>query len=310
MARIDVVLRSRGNTMATCRIVSNPRWWLVALVLLGSCGDGAGEPADDVAPAAVTPSPARVVSLVPSLAEIVIAMGARDALVARTDYETHPLTADLPSIGGGLDPDLESIVGLGIDLVLIPDGRDSPAVAERLAALDVETLTIPTQAIDDIYRATALLGRRLGRVAQADSLEAWIRDGLAEVEASVAGRPPVDVVYVVWPDPPMTTGGGTFIDEVIRLSGGRNVFFDSPIQWPTVGFEAIVDRAPEVIIWPRGEGASSDLAELVERPGWRDVPAAQAESVVVVDSDLFNRPGPGVVAAARDLARKLHPDAF
>jgi iron complex transport system substrate-binding protein len=117
-------------------------------------------------------------------------------------------------------------------------------------------------------------------------------------------------MYVVWGDPPMTAGARTFVDEVIRIAGGRNVFDDAPIQWPTVGFEAIVERSPEVIIWPHGEVGGADLDEIAERPGWRDVAAIQARRVVFVDADLFNRPGPGVVEAARELARRLHPDAF
>lgn len=283
---------------------------LAVLLLLVACGGRGDASAEADPPSVSTDGPTRVVALVPSLSEIVIALGATEVLAARTDHETHPLTAPLPSVGGGLDPDLESLVGLGIDLVLMPEARDMPALGERLAAFGVETLMIPTQSIEDIYLATELLGERLDRQAEADSLDRWIREGLADVERSVAGRAPVDVVFVVWPDPPMTTGGGTFIDEVIELAGGRNVFDDSPVQWPTVGFEAIVDRRPEVIIWPRSEGATTDLSELAERPGWRDVSAVQTRRIVIVDADLFNRPGPGVVAAARDLARKLHPDAF
>jgi iron complex transport system substrate-binding protein len=246
---------------------------------------------------------------VPSLTEIVLALGAVDQLVARTDYDTDPSVIVLPSVGGGLDPNLEALVGLGVDLVLMPGVRDTPALVDRLASLGIEGMVLETETVDDLYGAIAEIGARLARPTRADSLSAAIRTGLDEVRARVAGRPPVAVMYVVWGDPPMTAGPRTFVDEVIRIAGGRNVFDDAAIQWPTVGFEAIVDRAPEVIIWPQGEVSEVDREQIAQRPGWRDVSAVQAGRIVFVDADLFNRPGPGVVEAARELARRLHPDA-
>jgi len=240
----------------------------------------------------------------------VIAMGGAHHLAARTDYDDHPASAGLPSIGGGLDPSLEVLVGLGIDLVLMVEARETPALAERLAELGVRVAHFPTQTLPDMYETIELLGGELGLEQSADSLASAIRDGLDEVAARVAAEEPVSVMYVVWSDPPMTTGGETFIDEVIRISGGRNVFADAPIQWPTVGFESIVDRDPEIVLWPDGDVTTLDKERLRDTPGWREVPAVREGRIILVDGDLFGRPGPNVVAAARRLAALLHPDAF
>ncbi len=305
---------------AESRRASLGRWRRSALglavgaVSLSACvgaDDGrSGAPGDDPARSPTPTGSARIVSLVPSLTEIVIALGAVDHLVARTDYDTDPSVVDLPSVGGGLDPNLEALVGLRAELVLMPGVQDTPALVDRLAGLGIAAMVLETETVDDLHSAVLEIGQRLGRSTQADSLNASIRAGLDEVRARVADRPAVSVMYVVWGDPPMTAGPGTFVDEVIQIAGGRNVFDDAPIQWPTVGFETIVDRSPEVIVWPRGEVGGTDLDEIAQRPGWRDVAAIRAGRVVFVDADLFNRPGPGVVQAARELARRLHPDAF
>ena len=283
-------------------------WTLVALValapsLLGGCSDRAR-------PSAASDTGPRVVALVPSLTELVVALGESEHLVARTDFDTDPGTAGLPSVGGGLDPSLEQIVALEIDLVLMAEGRDSPALRRRLEALGARVEAFPVQSIEDIHDSIERLGALFDAVRAADSLSGAIADELDEVRGRVANLPVVDVVYVVWSDPPMTTGGGTFVDEVIRIAGGRNVFEDAPVEWPTVGFESIVERSPDAVIWPRGEIKPENLDRLKSVPGWRDVRAVQEGRVVLVDANLFNRPGPGVAIAARRLAEALHPGAF
>lgn len=277
---------------------------LLSVVLLAACGRA------PEAGAADTGRARRVVALAPSLTELVVAMGGASKLTARTDYDTDPAVLALPSVGGGLDPSMERVVALGIDLALLPEIRETPALAEQLANVGVDVLTFPIESVADIHETLGRLGRALDLEAEADSVSRAIAGQLDDVRRQVGDRPRVDVMYVVWPDPPMTTGTGTFIEELIEIAGGSNVFADASLLWPTVGFESIVERNPTVLIWPGGEAVGDDVEALRSRPGWRDVPAVQDGRVVFVDGDLFNRPGPGVVEAARTLARALHPDAF
>jgi iron complex transport system substrate-binding protein len=250
----------------------------------------------------------RVVALAPSLAELVVEIGGADHLVARTDFDTHPALVGLPSIGGGLDPSMEALVGLGVEVVLMTAGRDAPALGEQLGGLGIRAVSFSTETIADIHESSRVLGELLELRAEADSVSRAIDAGLAEVRRSVDGFERVSVMYVVWWDPPMTAGPATFIDELIGIAGGRNVFGDVELPWPTVGFESIVARAPEVVLWPQGEITVDNVDQLQGTPGWRDVGAVQAGRVELVDGNLFNRPGPGVVEAARVLARVLHPE--
>jgi iron complex transport system substrate-binding protein len=262
------------------------------------------------AAASTSVHPPRVVALAPSLTEIVVALGGAGLLVARTEFDDDPAVAELPSVGQGLDPSLEALAGSGADLVLIPSVRDGDVLIGRLEELGIRGMAFPTQSVADIYRAVARLGTLLDRTVEADSLAAAVAGRLDAVRRRVDALEPVSVLYAVWSDPPMTTGPGTFIDEVIRIAGGRNVFDDAPMEWPTVGFESIVERDPKVILWPQGKSTAEEVQRLSDTPGWRDVPAVQADRIEVIDSDLFNRPGPRVTEAAETLARLLHPEAF
>lgn len=276
---------------------------------LVACGGASDDGVSSDATAAPS-SATRIVSLVPSLAEVLVAIGAEELLVARTDYDNHAALVELPSVGGGLDPSLETLVDLEVDVVLMPEGQDMPALAARLGDLGVSTVAFRTETVADLYDSIHRLGFLVDHVDQADALARQISTGLAEVRARVTERPPVPVMYVIWPDPPMTTAGGSYIDEVISIAGGENVFSDAPMRWPSVGYESIVRRNPAVLVWPRGATSDLTLERVRELPGWRDLEAVQAGRIAFVDSDRFNRPGPDLAEAAADLARALHPEAF
>ena len=134
--------------------------------------------------------------------------------------------------------------------------------------------------------------------------------GLRSVREAVAGRERTSVFYVVWYDPPTTSAAGTFIDELIQLAGGRNVFADAPGLWPQVSMEEVVRRQPDIILVSQTESTPIDLERFSSAVGWRELRAVREGRLVRVDANLYNRPGPRVAEAAQRLARLLHPEAF
>ena len=250
---------------------------------------------------------ARIVSLLPSVTEILVALGAGDRLVARTDYDTDPTLTRLPSVGGGLNPSLERLTVLRPDLVVGWSGDQS---LDRLARHGVVVYEPQSQTLADVRCAMLRLGRALDLETAADSLTRAIDGEVEGVRRAVQGRPRPSVFYVVWFDPPMTAGPGTFLDELIDIAGGQNAFADAPTPWPTVSVEAVLRRQPAIVIVPRGEQGVERITRLRTTPGWRDLRAVRTGRVIEVDADVFNRPGPRVGAAARTLAGLLHPEAF
>jgi iron complex transport system substrate-binding protein len=254
--------------------------------------------------------PQRVVSLIPSATETIIALGAGDRLVARTDFDSDPALSHLPSVGEGLTPSLEQLTVLKPDLVVAWPDNASRSVIGRLEAFGVRVYSPRVEKLADLRRATRELNDILGLENAADSLIASIDVRLQAVRTAVAGRERRSVFYVVWYEPPTTTGSGTYIDEMIEIAGGRNVFEDAPGLWPQVSMEEVVRRQPDIVLISQTEDSPIDTERLGRAVGWRELRAVSDGRVVHVDADLYNRPGPRVAEAARRLASLLHPDAF
>ena len=299
---------------------------LLALALAAACAGDA--PVRDPAAAPADPTPVvavdddgdtlrlarparRVVGLVPSTTDIALAFGARDQLAGRTRYDVRPEVADLPSVGGGLDPSVEAVVGLRPDLLVTWQGPERDATIARIAAAGIPTFSLRTEDTAGALSALMRLGHLLGRDSAAAATVARIRADFDAVRRSVAGRERPTVFYAVGTSPPMTAGPGTFVHEMLGLAGARSVFDDVAQPWPQVSIEELVRRQPDAIVLPvGGAGDGEARAEaLAAMPGWRDLRAVRDGRVLVVPANLVNRPGPEMGRAARLLRDLLHPTA-
>lgn len=248
----------------------------------------------------------RVISMIPAQTEIAGILGGIGVIIVRTEWDLDPRLASLPSIGDALTPSVEWLAAQKPDLVIAwPDAQSRDVVA-RLRAIGVPVYGSRVESIAEIRSMIERLGVLLGASGRADSLVQAIDAGLDSVRASVASLPRQRVLYLLSADPAMVAGPGTFIDEVVNLVGGDNVFADVSQLWPQVSLEEIVRRQPDVIIRPSENGTRDPLADIANQPGWRDLRAVQNGRVYTVDANLFNRAGATVVEAARKLAPLVH----
>jgi len=244
------------------------------------------------------------------MTDMVVHLGAAHRLVARTRYDRGEEVGHLPSLGGGLDPNLEALVALRPDLVLVTPTEDLRPVVERLEALGIPLYAGSTVTLGDLVRLTTNLGQLLGpeTAAAAGVFLDALDHGLSQLSQGVAGRTRPSVFYLVWNDPPMTAGPGSYLDDLITASGGINLFGDARSAWPQVNLEEILHRNPDWVILP---GAGPDdphpLEWIRNAPGWRELAAVREGRVAVVEAELFNRPGARVLEAARTLGEHLHP---
>jgi iron complex transport system substrate-binding protein len=239
--------------------------------------------------------PARIVSLVPSATAVLVALGAEDRLAGRTDYDTLPALADVPSVGGGIQPNLEAIVSLRPDLVIRFHGPSDASTPEQLDRLGIAHFAVRPDGIEDVKRIVRELGALTGRTRAADSLVARTEEELADVAARVAAFPPVRTAFLLGGTPPMAVGPGTFIHELIRIAGGVNVFADLRDLYAPVSPEQIVSRGADVYLTLHGTRLDPVL---VGRTPVREL------------GHGVQLPGPDLGAAAYQVARALHPDAF
>jgi iron complex transport system substrate-binding protein len=287
---------------------------LIAFACAGAyaCAEPAPEPQnralavpDDAGRAVRLAHPAqRVVSLLPTVTDLMLAMNVHDRLIARTDFDTDARLAPLPSLGGGLTPSVEWLAQQKPDLVIAWPDQGTRSLVDRLASIGVPVYAARTESIADTYRMLDHLGILLGIEQQTDSLRGSMHAALDSIRQATSDRPAVKVAYVVGLDPPMVAASGTFIDELIGVAGGRNIFPELKL-WPQVNLEELLQRDPDVVVIA-DTGTEDPVAALRKLPGWRELRAVRDGRVHRVSPYFFNRSGPTMPSAARELARFFH----
>jgi iron complex transport system substrate-binding protein len=254
--------------------------------------------------------PARVISLVPSVTEILFAIGAQDRLVGVTDFCDYPAEARRkPSVGGMLAPSLETMVALKPDLVVATTSGNRHETFDQLARLRIPVFVVNPVTVADVLDLLSRLGRLTDHADAADRVVGALRERIRAVSARVAGRPRPRVLYVLWPDPLIVPGRGALVSELIALAGGDSVTADGGQGYPRYSLEAALARNPEVIILASHGSERSPLA----RAQWARfgrVPAIAAGRLHTMDGNLMHRYGPRMVDGLEQLARLIHPGAF
>jgi iron complex transport system substrate-binding protein len=253
--------------------------------------------------------PRRVVTLAPSLTDMVIALGHAGRLVGVTRHDDAPEVAALPRVGGFLDPNPEVVIALDPDLVLwVTDGGALPAVrrladvarASRGRAFPI--LAVPVVSVADVLATARLVGSALGDPAGGERLAKDLASGVERVRARTAGLARPRVLFVVGREPLVVAGPGSFPDELLRIAGTENVVRgDRP--WPVYPLEMAVAADPDVVV----DAAVNEPAEGIARLS--AVPAVRRGGVIRLPSDDALRPGPRMVRALEALAASLHPEA-
>lgn len=299
--------------------------FLLVIVLaacgLVSCGSTEGKITDPVSMTdqlgrhvTIEETPETIISLAPSNTEILFALGLGDRVIGRTDYCNYPVEAEaVASIGGFSDPNIEEIVALGPDLILATSMHEGEVIS-GLEDLGLTVVGLASTTIDETLEAIAMVGQVTG-VTQAaedliDSMQQRV-DAVTEKTAGLTGDDLKRTYYVVWHDPFMVSGGGTFHDELITLAGGTNLAHDLE-SYATIGLEDVVVNNPQVLLVGVGMGSGEDLSlqYLEGEERLTETEARQNNAVYAVDMDVAGRAGPRIVDALEEFAACIHPELF
>lgn len=254
-------------------------------------------------------TPARtLVTLAPSNAELVDALGAFDRVLACEDSSDHPpAVASLPRLGPDLGPDLDRVVALAPELVvssLSVPGMER--IVTGLRARGVPQVVLAPRSIADVLDDLRRVGARLGVPKRAEAAVATME---AEVAALRERQPttPVRIYLEWWPRPMFSPGRDTYAAELIELAGGINVFGDRPGASVQIEADALVEADPELcfVSWCGVAEAKLDPDNLVQRPGLESLPAARAGRVYPLDERFSGRPGPRMLEASRRMAAAI-----
>ncbi len=247
--------------------------------------------------------PQRIVSLTPHLTEMLYAVGAGAQLAGADSASDHPVAARaLPRVGDYSRVNLERVLALKPDLVVAWVGGNRPADIHALTALGVPVLHTRAARLDDVARLLRLIGRVSGHDAAGDAAATEFAARLAALGRRYARGNEVRVFYQVWDRPLMTVGGRHWISDALALCGARNVFADLDAASPVVSREAVLKRAPQVIV------SGSDAPDV--RGFWQPfatLPAVKRRAFVRVDADRLHRPAPRLAEGVAELCAALAP---
>ena len=260
--------------------------------------------------------PQRIISLAPSNTEILFALGLGPKVVAVDDFSDYPSEAKtLPKIGGTSGKyNFEQIVALKPDLVLAAE-ITSPETIQKLQdlKLTVAVISVTKTSFDSILNDITLVGQMTGQVEQAKGLTRAMQQKIDAIQARVATAKTQPRVY--WeldasdPAKPFTVGPGNFVNDLITLAGGVNVFGTASQPYPQISIEQVVAANPQVIILSDAAyGVTVD--SVLKRSGWENIDAVRNKQVYPIDSNLTNRPGPRIVDGFEAVAQLIHPELF
>jgi len=280
----------------------------VSAALLGACQsaehrDGGAVRDDFGAPLVIGAAPKRIVSLNPTTTEVLFAIGAGSRVVGRSMYDAFPESAlAVPSLGAALRPNVEAIIGANPDLVVLYASQDNRAAADRLRQAGIPTAAFRIDSIAQFERDTRLLGRMTNDSASAARLVDSVRATLDRVRAATQSLARPTVFFHTWDRPLITIGGGSFLNELVDIAGGRNVYADLPGPSGIVTIEDVVRRNPDFVL------ASPITAAAIRSDArWQAVRAVRVGHVLVFDTTIVGRPSVTLGTAARSLADLLHP---
>ncbi|RDS89558.1 cobalamin-binding protein [Pseudomonas fluorescens] len=232
----------------------------------------------------------RVVSLAPSLSEIVAELGAADLLVGVLDGGDRPTAlANVPSVGRYGQLDMERLLSLRPDLILLWPGSVGPAQREQLQRLNIPVYVAEPHSLEQLTTQVQAIAEQLGRADAGRQLAAHLRQRLAQLRQRYQRAEPLRVFYQVWNQPLYTVGGGQIISDALSVCGARNVFDDLKLPAPQVSIESVLQRNPEMIL----------VGDQAQKEAWKVWPAMAARVRLVPDKGLERPSGQMLEALAR-----------
>ncbi|MBU0728551.1 MAG: cobalamin-binding protein [Proteobacteria bacterium] len=257
----------------------------------------------------VPKEPQRIVSLAPSITEMIFALGQQDKLKGVTRFSDYPAAArDLPRVGSYIRLDIERILALQPDLCLaIKDGNPKYHI-DKIKEFGIPVFAIDPQNLAEIMKTILEIGSLLGAEQRAGELVRDMQERIDRVKQKVdkvAGRP--KVFFQVDIEPIISIGTNTFINELITLAGGVNAAAGAEV-YPRFSWEEILMLQPQVVIMTSMAGEHTPEKLIATWKRWKDVPASRNDRLYVVDANLFGRPTSRLVEGLEVLADIIHPD--
>lgn len=250
----------------------------------------------------------RIVSVAPSITELIYALGKGDQLVGRSDYCDYPVEAnEVPSVGSLSDPNIEKILELQPDIVFA-SAHFKEDIAKKLEGLGIKIEVIyNAEDFSGSYDAINRVGEMVNAKDEALELVVSLEKEIEYIKEQVKEQEIPTVYYVVGfgKDGDYTATGDTFVAQMIEIAGGENIAKDAT-GWK-YSLEKIIEEDPEYILISQNYGMKE---EFEQTEGYKELSAVKHNKLIEIDDDLLNRQGPRLAQGVESLAKILHPDLF
>ncbi len=264
-------------------------------------------------------APGRIISLAPSVTEILYAIGVEERLVANTKFDLYPPEAkNIYKIGDMRHPNLEMMVQLRPGLVL--GTVLSPAsLYERMEAAGLTAVALAHSDWEGVLADIGTVGKLAGVPGEALRAISELREKRDRIleKINFQRHKPVQRVALLYDlEKLYSAGSGSWVGDLIELCHAENIAAGLPSAWPQLSLEGFLKSDPQIVILAVGEGvaarqtATRAIHDLEKDAVWKQINAVRNGRVVMVSKSYFDVPGPRMVNALEEVARAIHPEAF
>jgi len=300
--------------MTEHREIVGKRWWYLSAALLALALTSLVFMGEKVAreDSLASAGGLRIVSVAPSVTEMLFALGLGDSIVGATDHCDYPAQArQIERVGGLGSPNVEKLLALSPDLV-IATNFEHKHVPKLLQQAGIKVLQLKIRNIQEMFDALEKIGSATGQARQAEKVLAKMRTALRAAEklrADIPANQRRRVFVEISNDPIITAGAGSFVDELITRAGGVNVAGGLSQAYPIINPEMVIEWNPDVIIICYMSQGGQGAGALARRIGWGDIAAVREGRIICdISNDLLLRPGPRLIEGVEVLARRLYKD--
>lgn len=254
--------------------------------------------------------PKRIISVSPSVTEIIGVIDADSLLVGVSIYSYYPPSVKaLPKVGSYVNPNIEQIISLNPDLVVMSFDGAPRSDVNKMRLLNINVAVLRSNSFSDIIKNINWLGEVLQHDKEAEEAAGNLAHRYEQIRSLVKEIPKPRVFYSIALNPIISVGAQSFINDLIHDAGGINITGDIDQAYPRLTVESVIAKSPDVLLFSSGMGNELDMKnQLPFWKRWKNIPAVRNQMFIEVEHDIINRPGPRVVHALASITRQLHPE--
>jgi len=259
----------------------------------------------------VPPDPKRIVSLAPSITEILYSLSLGERIAGVTEFSNYPdMAKSKPKVGTYISLNIEKIVSLEPDLIIaIADGNKKESV-DTLERLGYSVYAVNPRCVQDILKTIENIGDITNCGDRAGRLVYELKSRIDYVESRTKEIKGPGVFVQIGINPIITVGRDTFHNDMITMAGGFNISGHEKAKYPQYNMEEILLKSPDIIIISSMHRGGGFERKKEEWKNWKNIPAVRNGRIYIIDSDLIDHPSPRIVDGLEELARLIHPELF